>query len=77
MGDVPVSQARPNMIATMHNSEVDELRKAFSKEMFSSMMKANIRSRYPEPLASMLCKQLDDAKTFADFLESMAKQMRG
>lgn len=65
------------MIAIMHNPEVEELRKAFSKELFSGMMKANIRSRYPEPLASMLCKQLDDAKTFADFLESMAKQMRG
>ena len=29
----------------------------------------------PEPYASMYCQQFDDAKTFADFLEMMAKRM--
>ena len=53
-----------------------ELHKAITKEAFINMMKTNIRQRIPEPLASMYCQQLNDAKTLADFLECMAKQIR-
>ena len=53
-----------------------ELQKAYSKEALANMIKADIRHRFPEPLASMYCNQFDDAKNLADFLERMAKLMR-
>lgn len=40
------------------------------------MIKAGIRSRFPEPYASMYCQQFDDFKNVADFLEFAAKLMR-
>lgn len=40
------------------------------------MIKADIRSRFPEPYASMYCQQFDDFKSVADFLEFAAKLMR-
>ena len=40
------------------------------------MIKADIRNRFPEPIASMYCKQFDNFKTVADFLEFAAKLMR-
>lgn len=40
------------------------------------MIKADIRSRFPEPYASMYCQQFDDFKNVADFLEFAAKLMR-
>jgi len=49
---------------------------AYTKEVLCKIIKADIRQRFPEPTASMYCQRLDDAKTFADFLESMVKQIR-
>ena len=40
------------------------------------MMNADIRSRFPEPYASMYCQQFDDFKNVADFFEFAAKLMR-
>ena len=54
----------------------NELLKAYTKEALASMIKADIRSRFPEPYASMCCQQFDDFKTVADFLEFAAKLMR-
>ena len=44
----------------------------------SDMMpiKADIRSRFPEPYASIYCQQFDDFKNVADFFEFAAKLMR-
>ena len=36
------------------------------------MIKADIRSRFPEPYASMYCQQFDDFKNVADFFEFAA-----
>lgn len=54
----------------------NELLKAYTKEVLASMIKADIRSRFPEPYASMYCHQFDDFKNVADFLEFVAKLMR-
>ena len=40
------------------------------------MIKADIRTRFPEPYASMYCQQFDNFKTVADFLEFAEKLMR-
>lgn len=40
------------------------------------MIKADIRSRFPESYASMYCQQFDDFKNVADFFEFAAKLMR-
>ena len=40
------------------------------------MIKADIRSRFPEPYASMYCQQFDNFKNVADFLDFAAKLMR-
>lgn len=53
-----------------------ELQKAFDKEMLKLLLKTDIRQRYPEPEASRLCQQVDDAVKLADLLEYMAKEMR-
>lgn len=53
-----------------------DLQKAFDKEVIKLLVKTNIRQRYPEPEASWLCLQVDDAATLADLLEYMAKEMR-
>ena len=59
------------------NEELNhELLKAYSKEVLASMIKAEIRSRFPEPYASMYCQQFDDFKNVADFFEFAAKLMR-
>ena len=54
----------------------NELMKAYTKEAFADMIKADIRSRFSEPYASMYCQQFDDFKNVADFLEFAAKIMR-
>ena len=54
----------------------NELLKAYTKEALASMIKADIRSRFPEPYASMYCQHFDDFKTVADFFEFAAKLMR-
>ena len=40
------------------------------------MIKADIRSRFPEPYANMYCQQFDNFKNVADFLEFAAKLMK-
>ena len=54
----------------------NELLKVYSKEVLASMIKADIRSRFSEPYASMYCQHFDDFKNVADFLEFAAKLMR-
>ena len=54
----------------------NELLKAYAKEALASMIKADIRSRFPEPYASIYCQQFDDFKNVADFLEFAANLMR-
>ena len=53
-----------------------ELLKAYTKEALASMIKADIRSRFPESYASMYCQQFDDFKIVADFFEFAAKMMK-
>lgn len=60
----------------MSEYEYNELFRAIGKEAFANIIKANIRSRVPEPYASMYVKQFDDFKNLADYLEYVAKQMR-
>lgn len=54
----------------------NELLKAYTKEALASMIKADIRNRFPEPYASMYCQHFDNFKSLADFLEFAAKLMR-
>ena len=60
----------------MTDQQYNELLKAYTKEALASMIKADIRNRFPEPYASMYCHQFDNFKTVADFLEFAAKLMR-
>lgn len=60
----------------MSEEQYNELLKANTKEALASMIKADIRSRFPEPYVSMYCQQFDDFKNVADFLEFAAKLMR-
>lgn len=60
----------------MSNELYNDLQKAFDKEMLKLLLKTDIRQRYPEPEASSLCQQVDDAAILADLLEYMAKEMR-
>ena len=54
----------------------NELLKAYSKEVLASMIKADIRQRFPEPYASKYCQHFDDFKNVGDFFEFAAKLMR-
>ena len=60
----------------MSEDQYNELLKAYTKEVLASMIKADIRSRFPEPYASMYCQQFDNFKTVADFFEFAAKITR-
>ena len=60
----------------MTEQQYNELQKAYTKEALASMIKADIRSRFQEPYASMYCQHFDDFKTVADFFEFAAKLMR-
>ena len=60
----------------MTDQQYNEFLKAYTKEDLASMIKADIRSRFPEPYASMYCQQFDNFKNVADFLEFAAKLMR-
>lgn len=60
----------------MSEGQYNELLKTYTKEALASMIKADIRSRFSEPYASMYCQQFDDFKNIADFLEFAAKIMR-
>ena len=60
----------------MSEHEYNELFRAIGKEAFANMIKANIRSRVPDPYASMYCQHFDNFKNVADFFEFAAKLMR-
>lgn len=60
----------------MSEEQYCELLKAYTKEVLVSMIKADIRSRFPEPYAILYCQQFDDFKNVADFFEFAAKLMR-
>lgn len=63
-------------IRFMSEEQYNKLLKAYTKEALASMIKADIRTRFPEPYASMYCQQFDNFKTVADFFEFAAKLMR-
>lgn len=60
----------------MSEEQYNKLLKAYTKEALASMIKADISSRFPEPYASIYCKQFDNFKNVADFFEFAAKLMR-
>ena len=64
------------IIRLMSEEQYNELLKAYTKEAFANMIKADIRQRFPEPYASMYCQQFDNFKNVADFFEFAAKLMR-
>ena len=51
----------------MSVEQYNELLKAYTKEALASMIKADVRSRFPKPYASMYCQQFDNFKNVADF----------
>lgn len=58
-------------------SQISYNKRIVKNACFSTfMIKADIRSRFPEPYASIYCKQFDDFKNVADFFEFAAKLMR-
>lgn len=60
----------------MIDQQYNEFLKAYTKEALASMIKADIRSRFPEPYASMYCQQFDNLKNVGDFFEYAVKLMR-
>ena len=60
----------------MTGQELNELRKSYTKEVLANMIKNDIRQRFPEPQASMYCKQFDDFKNVLDFFDHIIKQMK-
>lgn len=60
----------------MTEEKYNELQKAYTKEVFAEIIKADIRQRFPEPYASTYCQQFDNFKNLADFFECAAKIMR-
>ena len=60
----------------MTEKQYNELLKAYTKEALASMIKADIRQRFPEPYASMYCQLFGNLKNVADFFEFAAKLMR-
>ena len=60
----------------MSEEQYNELLKTYTKEALASMIKADIRSRFPEPYASMYCQQFDNLKNVGDFFEYAVKLMR-
>ena len=60
----------------MSDDQYNEFLKAYTQESLASMIKADIRKRFPEPYASMYCQQFDNLKNVADFFEYAVKLMR-
>ena len=56
----------------MSDEQYNELLKAYTKEALASIIKADIRTRSPEPYASMYCQQFDKFKNVANFFELAA-----
>ena len=46
----------------MTEEQYNELRKSYAKEVLANMINADIRQRFPEPYASMYCKQYGNFK---------------
>ena len=57
----------------MSEEQYNELLKAYTKEALASMIKADIRNRFPEPYASMYCQQFDDFQKCCRFLGICSK----
>ena len=60
----------------MSEEQYNELQKAYTKEVLASIIKADIRSRFPEPYASMYCQHFDNLKNVGDSFEYAVKLMR-
>ena len=60
----------------MSEEQYNELLKAYTKEALASMIKADIRSRFLEPYASMYCQQVDNCKNVAEFFKFAARITR-
>lgn len=60
----------------MSEEQYKEWQKAYTKEVLASMIKADIRSRFPEPYAILYCQQFENFKNVADFFEFAIKLMR-
>ena len=60
----------------MSDDQYNEFLKAYTKEAFANIIKADIRQRFPEPYASMYCQQFDNLKNVGDFFEYAVKLMR-
>lgn len=56
-----------------YNINIDE---SSQKKIIVEALKTMIRNNNPEPQATSLCDQLDDASCIADCLEEIFKQLR-
>lgn len=56
-----------------YNINIDE---SSQKKIIVEALKTMIRNNNPEPQATYLCDQLDDASFMADCLEEIFKQLR-
>ena len=56
-----------------YNINIDE---SSQKKIIVEALKTMIRNNNPEPQATYLCNQLDDASCIADSLEEIFKQLR-
>lgn len=52
------------------------IKESVQKKIIVETLKTMIRNNNPEPQATYLCNQLDDASCIADSLEEMYKQIR-
>lgn len=52
------------------------IKESAQKKIIVETLKTMIRNNNPEPQATYLCDQLDDASCIADCLEEMYKQIR-
>ena len=52
------------------------IKESAQKKIIVEALKTMIRNNNPEPQATCLCNQLDDASCIADCLEEMYKQIR-
>lgn len=53
----------------------EELRHAINREVLAELLKNYFRSTMPEPYASAMCKQVDDAKALCSLLEMLKKDI--
>lgn len=53
-----------------------DFQNAIQKKILMDAMKVMIRSSNPEPQATHLCNQLDEARNLADCLEQILKQVK-